>query len=173
MEALIPDLLAYSRLGRDEIRLQPVSLEAVVQGAVAELEDEVRSRHAELKVEEPLPTVLAHRATLGQMVRNLLGNALKFTAPGVAPRVRVWAESTPGWVRLWVEDNGIGIAPAHRERIWRVFERLHGDEAYPGTGIGLAIVQRGAERMGGRAGLESEVGAGSRFVVELQSPPEA
>ena len=71
---------------------------------------------------------------------------------------------------MWVEDNGIGVAPEHQRRIFNVFERLHGSEAYPGTGIGLAIVRKGAERMGGRYGVESDVGRGSRFWVEL---PEA
>jgi signal transduction histidine kinase len=70
-------------------------------------------------------------------------------------------------VRLWVEDNGIGIAPEHRERIFRAFERLHGAQQYPGTGIGLAIVQKGATRLGGAAGVDSDPGVGSRFWVEL------
>ncbi|WP_051035582.1 sensor histidine kinase, partial [Fischerella muscicola] len=71
------------------------------------------------------------------------------------------------WVRLWVEDNGIGIASQHQERIFRTFERLHGIESYPGTGIGLAIIKRGIERMGGRVGVESQLGQGSRFWIEL------
>jgi len=71
-------------------------------------------------------------------------------------------------VRLWVEDNGIGIAPENRERIFGAFERLHSKQAYPGTGLGLAIVRKGAERMGGRVGVESEQGKGSRFWVELR-----
>jgi signal transduction histidine kinase len=109
--------------------------------------------------------VLAHRAVLGQIVTNLLGNAVKFTRPDAPPRVR--GERGHGRVRLWVEDNGIGIAPEHHERIFRAFERLHGMQQYPGTGIGLAIVQKGATRLGGQAGVESEPGAGSRFWVEL------
>jgi signal transduction histidine kinase len=111
--------------------------------------------------------VVAHPTTLAQAVANLLSNAVKFVAPGTRPRVRVWAEESEGWVRLWVEDNGIGIAPDDHERIFRVFERLHGVDVYPGTGIGLAIVRRGVERMGGRVGVESELGKGSRFWIEL------
>jgi len=118
-------------------------------------------------VQEPLPQVLGHHATLFHVLANLLTNALKFVAPDVQPQVRIWAEEHAGRVRLWVEDNGIGIASEHRERIFRVFERLHGIETYPGTGIGLAIVRKGAERMGGRVGVESEVGQGSRSWVEL------
>jgi len=82
--------------------------------------------------------------------------------------VRLWAEDRGERVRLWVEDNGLGIAPEHLERIFRIFERLHGIEAYPGTGIGLAIVKKGVERMGGRVGVESAPGQGSRFWVELE-----
>lgn len=167
MDTLIQDLLAYSRLVRAEVSLDPVGLEAVVDEACGPLEMEVKERGGELIVDRPLGRVRAHRAVLGQIVTNLLTNALKFTRPDTPPRVRVRSERAGGRVRLWVEDNGIGIAPEHRERIFRAFERLHGITQYPGTGIGLAIVQKGATRLGGQAGVESEPGAGSRFWVEL------
>ena len=167
MDVLIQDLLAYSRLVRAEVSLDPVSLETVVDEARGALELEVKERGGEIVVDRPLGRVLAHRAVLGQIVTNLLGNAVKFTRPDAPPRVRVRGERGHGRVRLWVEDNGIGIAPEHHERIFRAFERLHGMQQYPGTGIGLAIVQKGATRLGGQAGVESEPGAGSRFWVEL------
>ncbi|HIC89331.1 MAG TPA: GAF domain-containing protein [Anaerolineae bacterium] len=182
MDALIQDLLAYSRLGRAEIRLQPLSLDQVVDEVLTQLEARIREQEAQVTVEKPLPEVLGHHTTMVQVVSNLLTNALKFVTPGVRPEVRIWAEEQPvgaasqgpsaaqrsaARVRLWVEDNGIGIAPEHQERIFRVFERLHGIETYPGTGIGLAIVRRAMEHMGGRVGVESEVGHGSRFWVEL------
>ena len=101
-----------------------------------------------------------------QVFSNLLSNAVKFG--GRDPRVRVWAETRePRTAQVWIEDQGIGIAPAHQERIFGVFERLHGTETYPGTGIGLAIVKKGIERLGGRVGVESQEGRGSRFWVEL------
>ncbi len=168
MDALIQDLLSYSRLGRGEISLDPVSLETVVDEACGILEMEVKERGGEIDVERPLPRVLAHRAVLGQIVTNLLANAVKFTPPATPPRVRVRSEGGEGRVRLWVEDNGIGIEPQHQERIFRAFERLHGAQQYPGTGIGLAIVQKGTARLGGRVGVESAPGAGSRFWVELR-----
>jgi len=168
MDVLIQDLLAYSRLGRGEISLDPVSLETVVDEACGTLEMEVKERGGEINVERPLHRVLAHRAVLGQIVTNLLANAVKFTPAATPPRVRVRSEAGGGRVRLWVEDNGIGIEPQHRERIFRAFERLHGAQQYPGTGIGLAIVQKGTARLGGRVGVESEPGAGSRFWVELR-----
>jgi signal transduction histidine kinase len=98
---------------------------------------------------------------------NLIGNALKFVPPDTDPRVTLRAEDRGAMVRILVEDNGIGIRPEHHERVFRVFERLHGRKAYPGTGIGLAIVKKGIERLGGRVGVESEPGGGSRFWFEL------
>lgn len=165
MDRQILDLLEYGRLSRADLRPTAVDLGGVVDEAVERLDGDLRQ--TELVVERPLPTVLGHRPTLVQILSNLLSNAAKFVAPGETPHVRVRAEPHGGRVRLWVEDDGIGIAPQHRDRIFRVFERLHGPETYPGTGIGLAIVRKGAERMGGSAGAESEVGKGSRFWVEL------
>jgi PAS domain S-box-containing protein len=173
MDALIQDLLAYSRLVRADVSLSPVSLEGAVDEAWGTLEMEVKERGGEIAVERPLGQVLAHRAVLGQIVSNLLSNAVKFTRAGTSPRVRVRSERGGGRVRLWVEDNGIGIALEHRERIFRAFERLHGAQQYPGTGIGLAIVQKGATRLGGQAGVESAPGTGSRFWVELAEAEEA
>ncbi len=175
MESLIQDLLDYCRLGRTKIEPQPVQLSAAVTEALAQLEGELRQREAEVEVAEPLPPVMGHYATLLQAISNLVANAVKFVASGSRPRVRIRAErrgdSAGGldqaWVRLWVEDNGIGIAPEHQEQIFRLFERLHGGEEYPGTGIGLAIVRRSIERLGGRAGVESATGTGSRFWIEL------
>jgi signal transduction histidine kinase len=135
--------------------------------AVEQLDAEVRSRQARVVIEPPLPPVVGHEATLAQVIANLLANGMKFVPPERSPTIRVRAERRDGFVRCWIEDNGIGIAPEHHERVFRIFERLHRTEDYPGTGIGLAIVRKGVERMGGRVGLDSTVGAGSRFWVEL------
>jgi signal transduction histidine kinase len=168
MNALVQDLLAYSRLSREQIRLSVVQLAQVMVEAQAQLGTELRDRQAQLTIAEPLPSVMGHRPTLVQIAVNLLSNASKFVAPGVKPQIRVWAQQKGNWIRLWVEDNGIGIAPQYQEQIFGVFERLHGRDTYPGTGIGLAIVRKGTERLGGRAGIESVLGQGSRFWVELQ-----
>lgn len=169
MDALIRDLLHYSRLTRASLqpeRIEPARLLADVLESMA---GEIQERRARVSVEGPLPCVLGDRTALCHVLTNLLSNAIKFVPPGTAPRVRVRAERHPNAVRLWVEDNGIGIAPEHHERIFGIFQRLHRPEEYPGTGIGLAIVRKAVERMDGRAGVESRSGEGSRFWVEL--PP--
>jgi PAS domain S-box-containing protein len=167
MDLLITDLLSYSRLSRDALTVQPVALDAVVSSALAQVAEVLRQSQARVQVSQRLPQVQAHNSTLVQVVANLLTNASKFVAPETQPEIAVWSEDREPLTRLWVADNGIGIAPEHRERIFGVFERLHGIEAYPGTGIGLAIVRKGMERLGGRVGLESTLGEGSRFWIEL------
>ncbi|HKS38654.1 MAG TPA: PAS domain S-box protein, partial [Verrucomicrobiae bacterium] len=168
MEALIQDLLAYSRLSRTDLEFKPVELDSVVSDVRVQLEADLKERNALLSVRTPLPIVKGHRPTLVQIVGNLVSNGVKFVAPGVTPQVTLWVEDRGPSVRLWVEDNGIGIAPEYHERIFHIFDRLHGIETYPGTGIGLAIVQKGVERLGGSVGVESAEGRGSRFWVELK-----
>jgi PAS domain S-box-containing protein len=169
LDALIQDLLEYTRMGRAHLRLQDLPLGTFLSGLLAQMAPELGEARADVRLEGPFPRVRADPVLLSQVVRNLLSNAVKFVAPGVHPRVVLRADAGAGRVRLWVEDNGIGIPPEHRERIFRVFERLHRPEDYPGTGIGLAIVRRGIERMGGRVGVESELGRGSRFWIEMES----
>lgn len=169
MDELIQDLLAYSRLSRTDMALSTVPLDEAVDSILLRMQPTIAERHGSVTVDRPLPVVRAHRATLQQCLINLVNNALKFTAPGAKPQVRIRAESHDGRVRCWVEDRGIGIAPDHHERIFRVFERLHGSETYPGTGIGLAIVKKGMERMEGQVGVESTPGAGSRFWFDLRA----
>jgi PAS domain S-box-containing protein len=167
LDDLINDLLAYSRLTREEIRPEPVELEGLLADVVRHMDPQIEQARAAVQLERPLPAVIGQRAVLMQVLMNLLGNAIKFVPPGAEPQVRVWAEHRDGTARVWVEDNGIGIRPEHRDKIFRVFERLHGQKAYPGTGIGLAIVKKGVERLGGTVGVVSEPGHGSRFWFEL------
>lgn len=167
MDALIQDLLLYSRLSHAGLQLQPVDLAKVVTEAMGQLEAPLQAGNAAIQVQEPLEGVVGHHGTLVQVLCNLLSNAVKFVPSGVKPQVRVHLQANGEWGRLWVEDNGIGIASEYHTRIFRLFERLHGVDIYPGTGIGLAIVRKGAERMGGRVGVESSPGQGSRFWLEL------
>lgn len=167
MDELIVDLLAYSQLARAELPRERVDLDRLVDEVLLEARPSIAERGGEVRVDRPLGEVVAHMPALKQVLHNLLSNAIKFVAPEVAPRVRIRAEPRPPRRRLWVEDNGIGIAPEDQERIFRMFERLHTQDRYPGTGIGLAIVRRATERMGGAAGVESRPGEGSRFWIEL------
>ncbi|MFQ4146097.1 PAS domain S-box protein [Chlorogloeopsis sp. ULAP02] len=168
MARLITNLLSYSRLSRTEMNLRPLRLDSVIAEVCDErLASELQERQAQVTVERPLPDVMGHYPTLVQVLTNLITNAVKYMPADRSPQVRIYAEPRGEWVRLWVEDNGIGIDPQYHERIFNVFERLHGEESYPGTGIGLAIVRKGVERMGGRVGVESAAGQGSRFWLEL------
>jgi len=166
LDRLITDLLAYSQLQRYEAASRVVDPTRMALKAARE----ARAEHGdavEIDVNAKLPLVLAEPVVLGQVLSNLVGNAAKFRNAGARAHVTVRAERHGDRVRLWVEDDGIGIAPEHQARIFNVFERLHGPEAYPGTGIGLAIVKKGVECMGGTCGVESKLGHGSRFWIEL------
>lgn len=167
MDHLIQDLLAYSRIGRDKMELQGIPLAEVVQDVLTDLQHEIASGGAKLHVDVPPLTVLGYKATLKQVIQNLVGNALKFVAPGTVPDVTIWAVARKGTVELCVRDNGIGIAPEHRDRIFNVFERLHAAETYPGTGIGLSIVKKGLASMQGRIDVESDA-RGSTFHARLK-----
>ncbi len=167
MDDLIEDLLSYARLGREEVPLKAVSLNVVAEVARDQVSPLARETGGTIVVEDSLPVVRGNLTVLVQVLVNLLSNALKFTQPGVAPVVRVWSENDGDVVRTWVEDNGIGIAPEHHARVFEVFQRLHGIGQYEGTGIGLAAVRKGIERIGGKVGVESRLGNGSRFWFDL------
>ncbi len=168
MDRLIKDLLAYSQISRGTpSALEPVSINSLFDRIRVQLEPEILRSHGSLHVESNRLSVMAHEPTLWQALMNLLSNAIKFVEPNAKPDIRLYSEQVAdGYVRIWVEDKGVGIAPAYHSRIFGVFERLEKGR-YPGTGIGLAIVRRCVERMNGRVGVESELGKGSRFYIEL------
>jgi light-regulated signal transduction histidine kinase (bacteriophytochrome) len=171
MDRLIQDLLAYGRLSHRRINFSRVDLNQSVKRMLHKLALEIANRKAEIVVQNPLPAVWADQAVLEQIVEQLLQNALTFVRPNVTPHIRVSAETRDNIVRISIQDNGIGFDMAHRERIFRVFERLHQADQYSGTGMGLAIVRRGIERMGGAVGVESSPGEGSQFWLDLPGPP--
>ncbi|MBA4137993.1 MAG: hypothetical protein C0518_11805 [Opitutus sp.] len=164
MDRLINDLLTFSRVSREVVEVKPLSLRDAVHDAVREVQHRWPGAVFELPV--ALPGVLAQPTLLAQALVNLLDNAAKFVAPGTRPQVKITAEERPRRVRLFVRDNGIGIKPELHARLFRVFERLH-SQGYDGTGIGLAIVRRAMERMGGAVGIESDGRHGSAFWIEL------
>ena len=164
MDRLIQDVLVYSRVSRTELTLVSVDLHELVSGIV-ESYPQFQAHHADIIVAEKLPCVLGNEAALMQCVANLIGNAVKFVAPGVRPRVEITATISGTRVLLNVQDNGIGIAPGARAKIFGIFQRFNTD--YEGTGIGLAVVRRAAERMGGGVSFTSQPGAGSTFCLDL------
>jgi PAS domain S-box-containing protein len=167
MDALIKDLLAYSRLSRAEIRLEEVNLGKLVSDVLAQFEVERAERKAVVDVDGPLLPVRGNALALTQVVLNLVSNGLKFVDKEVAPRLRISTQERGDKVRLWVKDNGIGILPEHQDRIFRIFERLNRAEQFPGTGIGLAMVRKALSRMDGSCGVESDGKTGCRFWIEL------
>lgn len=168
-DVLIRDLLAYGRLGHIELPCSRENLKTHVESVLRQLAEDIASRKASIKLQEPLPDVWANPTALDQIFANLVTNALKFVAKGVRPQVTIWAVPSPSHVRVFVQDNGIGIPAEHQQKIFGLFERLQA--SYPGTGIGLAIVHKSVERMGGKVGLESTPGKGSCFWFELPNSP--
>jgi signal transduction histidine kinase len=128
---------------------------------------EFQPSKAHIRIEGDLPVVLGNQAGMTQCFSNLLGNAVKFVKPGQTPEICIRAEQRDGWTRIWVEDNGIGISPQMRPLVFDMFSR--GSRNYEGTGIGLALVRKVTQRMGGKVGVESEEGKGSQFWLELRS----
>jgi two-component system, sensor histidine kinase and response regulator len=173
MDQMIQELLSYSRLSFVQLELHPVRMDDVVKDAINQIDFDLRQKKARLQVKRSRHRVIGHQPMLVQVMSNLITNAVKFCAEGMTPEVIVREERRGEFVRMWVEDNGIGILPEHSERIFRIFERLHDRDKYSGTGIGLAIVQKAISRMGGKVGVESEVGRGSRFWFELPISREA
>lgn len=169
---IIQDLMAHINVSRADMPTGPICLAAAVEQAAADLKLELAQKDASIiccGLHEY--QVLANPSCLHLVALNLLTNAVKFVAPRVKPEVRIWTELRDKYVRLCVQDNGIGIKPEDYKRLFGAFQRLHRNSDYPGTGLGLAIVKKAAERMGGSVGVESELGRGSRFWVDLPLAP--
>lgn len=165
LDKMILDVLTFSRVARAELRLERVNVDRLARQIVEQYPG-MRPPDAQIDI-QPLHDLLGHEPSLTQALSNLFNNAVKFVAPAIKPSVRVWSERKGGRVRLWVADNGIGIDPKYQHRLFGMFERVHPDLKYDGTGVGLAIVKKAVERMGGRVGMESDGVRGSRFWIEL------
>jgi signal transduction histidine kinase len=167
LDLLIQEVLNYTQIIRAAVPLHGVDLNKLVRDII-ESYPGWQSPAADIQIEGTLPTVSGHAGFLTQCISNLLSNAVKFVPSGTPPHVRIRAEPVGGYVRLCFQDNGIGIAPQNHGRIFRMFERINPDSEYRGTGIGLTIVRKAVERMGGRAGFESKPGSGSTFWIEIK-----
>ena len=165
MKTLINDLLAYARVGSRGKPLERVEMQEALGQALSNLAMAVNESRAQVTCDR-LPAVIGDRQQLAELFQNLIGNAIKFQSNG-APCVHVGAERRDGEWIVSVRDNGIGIDPQFRERIFVIFQRLHGREQYPGTGIGLAICKKIVTRHGGRIWADSEAGKGATFSFTL------
>jgi light-regulated signal transduction histidine kinase (bacteriophytochrome) len=172
MQRLINDLLAFSRVGRTTEEFEPVELGEVVKAATTQLEGLREQAGGTFEVGE-LPRVRGDRALLQQLMLNLLGNGLKFHRDGVPPVVRVHAERVGDNWEIAVADNGIGIEPEYAEKVFVIFQRLHGRDRYPGTGIGLSLAKKIVEFHGGRIGLDrrADTDPGATIRVTLPADP--
>ncbi len=174
MERLISDLLEYATINQRHLELKPIRLDGPLQGALALLEADIRERDAEIVYPPRLPMVLGDPVMLQSIFQNLVGNALKFVPTHVRPRVEITHETMGDRLLVTITDNGVGIPSEFRERVFRIFERLQASK--PGTGIGLAMVQRAVERLNGTVGIaDTREGSGARFWFSLPAarPPRS
>jgi signal transduction histidine kinase/PAS domain-containing protein len=165
MQTLINDLLSYSRVDQAEIPQVPTSLETVLQGTLHDLNSLIQGTAAEIS-HDPLPTLRVNPSQMGQLLQNLIGNAIKFRNEQ-PPRIHLSARQEDGEWLISVQDNGIGFNHQYAERIFKLFKRMHSEEKYPGTGIGLAICKKIVERHGGRIWAESKPGRGATFYFTI------
>jgi signal transduction histidine kinase len=170
MEQLINDLLNYSRLGRKSVKLRLIKLHEVLNDIKSDFQTELDNTGATLKITNELPEIYGDDTLLRQIFTNLLGNAIKYRKTDTALVISVSYESIEGGYILKVNDNGIGIAKEYWGKIFNVFQRLHSEEKYPGTGIGLATVKKAVTLLGGTIYVDSTVGTGSSFVIEIHNP---
>ncbi|HJW27505.1 MAG TPA: ATP-binding protein [Rhodocyclaceae bacterium] len=168
MNSLIDDLLDYARMEQRTLQATVLELPAVVLATLDEKEEEIRRLGAQVRADLPPLKVKADPEGLAQVLRNLVDNALKFSAQATPPVIEIGARvAEGGYCQLWIRDNGIGFDMAQYERIFEIFQRLHSIEEFPGTGIGLALIKKAMERMGGRVWAESTPGRGATFYLEL------
>lgn len=169
LELLVRDVLAYSRVARGDLQLKRINVEKLVAEIVQSYDHLAPSRiHVHLK---PIPEVMGHEGLLAQIISNILGNAAKFAKAGVFPELTISSETVGNRIVVSFTDNGIGIAPKDHSEIFKIFGRVYPESQYEGTGIGLAIVKKACERLGGSVAVQSELGQGSCFSVTLTKAP--
>lgn len=169
METLINDLFQYSKLSSLELTLAPTDANKALNKVLLCLSDEINEKRAIIKVKEELPVVIAYMPVLVRIFNNLISNSLKFTEKNIHPVISINGFIKQGKVQIRIKDNGIGMPKDKIKIIFDAFERLHGKESFPGNGIGLTIVKKAVERMGGSVSVISSPGKGSTFILELKS----
>jgi signal transduction histidine kinase/HAMP domain-containing protein len=173
LNILVDDLLAHAQVSQHPLHLQAVDVSAIAHAVVEERTQDIHDGHCRVLVD--LPDHLMVRGTpigIGQVLRNLLENAIKYSAHSDAPLIEIGGQTEGGTCRIWIRDNGIGIDESYHEKIFEIFRRLHTYNEYPGNGIGLALVKKAMERMGGRVWVESRPGQGATFFLEFELASE-
>jgi signal transduction histidine kinase len=169
MNRLIDDLLIYSRVGRRAITLRPIPLGEVFRQSIHDLAPRIAAAGARVILPETPPAALGDVTLLSQIFTNLLDNAILYHKPDAPPCITVSCQAENGQILVGVRDEGIGVPAEYQEKIFNVFQRLHSEDAYPGTGIGLAVVKKSVELLGGRVWVQSGVDQGSTFYVALHA----
>ncbi len=167
LDRLLQDLLAYTKILHSPVPMQPVDLDRLVRDLIQSLPGG-QSIKPQISIKGILPLVTGNETLLSQCISNLLSNAIKFVAPSTTPCLEISSEvMNKSAVRLWFKDNGIGISPENHQRIFQLFERVHPTSEFEGSGMGLTIVRKAVDRMGAQAGLESALGKGTQFWIQL------
>ncbi len=166
MEQLITDLLNFSKVGKQELRMEPLDVQKVVRESLDQCDSRIREEHVTVKIQSPLPNVVFDHTCLCKVFLNLIGNAVRFMGDQRAPTVEVGGREGEGFVEYYVKDNGIGIDPKYHDTVFKIFQRLK-DVPADGTGIGLAIIKKIVEMAGGRIWFESAVGEGATFIFRI------
>jgi light-regulated signal transduction histidine kinase (bacteriophytochrome) len=166
MQTLVQDLLAFSRVGRFEGKRQQIDCNAIMDDVITDLSEKIKEMNAEVAHGE-LPALMADKSNISRLFLNLIGNALKFRKKDEPPRVIVTAERKYKEWQFAVSDNGIGIDPKYFDKIFVIFQRLHGKEEYPGSGMGLAICKKIVSNYGGKIWVESQPDKGTTFYFTI------
>jgi signal transduction histidine kinase len=167
MVELISDLLEYSRMERRDMAQEPVSLQPLIEQILDSYHADIEQQGTQVRLSLEPVTLPLDREGISVVLRNLIGNALKFSRGSAAPAIEVGVSTESGRRILWVRDNGVGFDMKYHDRIFGIFQRLHRPEEFPGTGVGLALVAKAVQRMGGRVWAESALGAGATFYLEF------
>jgi light-regulated signal transduction histidine kinase (bacteriophytochrome) len=168
MGTLIDDILLYSRTGRKSVQKKPISIRNVLEEVLDDLNENIKAKNAVVNIPHDMPTITSDRTLLNQIFINIIGNALTYQEPDKKPEIDIFWQKNEDTIRICMRDNGIGIPEKYHGHVFKIFQRLHSESTYSGTGIGLAIARKAAELMEGSLWIESsQKGQGTTFCLEL------